>query len=110
MLEQRGVRTGVFSTYVPLPTMCLWTQRQRRRLWKRAKDYEAVIVLGCDSATYTVEQVLRGTGCKIIQAMDLTGITNATPVFKAPMTINLEETTCLGDGKETGRHLANRGG
>jgi hypothetical protein len=99
-LEQRGVRTGVCTMYAPVPTMCLWTGGQRRRLFKRAKDYEAVLVLGCDSATYTVQQALKETDCQVIQAMNLTGITNATVKFMFPMAIKLEETTCLREGEK----------
>jgi len=97
-LENRGVRVGVFSTYAPVPTMCLWTRGQRRRLVKRAKDFEAVIVLGCDSATYTVQQALRDTECQVVQAMRMTGITNATVKFQFPMTVKLEEKTRVGHG------------
>ena len=45
-LEEKGVRTGVFTTRLPLPTMCLWTKSQRERLIRRSKGYEAVVVLG----------------------------------------------------------------
>lgn len=102
-LEQRGVRTGVFSIYAPLPTMCLWTQGQRNRLLKRAKDYEMVLVLGCDSATYTVQQALKNTHCQVIQAMHMTGITNATVKFQFPMIVNLAEKTRIGAGERTGK-------
>lgn len=90
-LEKHGVRTGVFSMYTPLPTMCLWTEGQRRRLLKRAKDYEAVLVLGCDTARYTVEQTLENTGCRVIQAMRTIGLTNATVKFQLPMTVSLHD-------------------
>lgn len=99
-LEQRGVRTGVFSTYLPVPTMCLWTRGQRRRLSNRARNYEAVLVLGCDSAATTVRQALEGTDCQVVPAMQLTGITNATVKFKFPMTIELEETTSVSGGEK----------
>ncbi|MEJ2034248.1 MAG: hypothetical protein P8Y63_14690 [Deltaproteobacteria bacterium] len=104
LLEQRGIRTGVFSIYAPVPTMCLWTRGQRRRLFKRAMGFEAVLVLGCYSATYSVKQALKGTACQILQGMRLTGITNATVSFQLPMTVKLEETTRLGHSEETGRH------
>jgi hypothetical protein len=100
-LEQRGVRTGVFSIYAPLPTMCLWTKGQRNRLRKRAKDYDVALVLGCDSATYTVQQALADTDCQVIQAMQTTGITNATVKFQLPMTLELEETTQVDQLGET---------
>jgi len=108
-LKQRGVRTDVYSIYLPVPTMCLWTRGQRRRLLQRAKDFGAVVVLGCDSAAYTVQQALKDTDCQIIPAMHLTGITNAAVKFKFPMTLQLEETMCLGkeegtdDGQPEGR-------
>ncbi len=90
-LEQRGIRTGVFAKYVPLPTMCLWTKGQRNRLLKSAKEYDAVLVLGCDSATYTVQQALKDTDCQVIQAMRVIGITNATVKFQFPMTLHLQD-------------------
>ena len=92
-LEKRGVRTGVFTMRLPLPMMCLWTKGQRKRLLKRAKDYEAVVVLGCDSATFTAQQVLKGTGCLVIQAMRMVGITNATITHRFPLTFELQDTT-----------------
>ena len=97
-LEKRGIRVGVFSTIAPIPTMCLWTRGQRRRLVKRAKDFEAVMVLGCDSATFTVQQALRETECQVVQAMRMTGITNAAVSFRFPMTVKLEEKTRVGHG------------
>jgi len=51
-LEQRGVQTGALTIYAPCPAMCLWTKGQRNRLLKRARDYEAVLVMGCESARY----------------------------------------------------------
>jgi len=92
-LEKRGVRTGVFTMRLPLPMMCLWTKGQRKRLLKRAKDYEAVVVLGCDSAAYTAQQVLKGTDCRVIQAMRMVGITNATITHRFPLTFELQDTT-----------------
>ncbi len=99
-LENRGIRTGVFSTYTPCPTMCLWTQGQRGRLRKRAGDYEAVLVLGCDSATYTAKEALKNTDCQVIQAMRMTGLTNAALKFRFPMTVELQHKARVGGGKE----------
>lgn len=89
-LEQRGVRTGVYSTYVPCPMMCLWMKSQQSRLLKRAGDYEAVLVLGCDSATYTVQQALKNTDCRVVQGMRMVGAANATVKFRFPLTVDLE--------------------
>lgn len=105
-LEKRGVRTGVFTMRLPLPTMCLWTKGQRNRLLKKAKDYEAVLVLGCDSAAYTANQALENTGCRVIQGMQMVGITNATVGYQFPMTFELREKTRvqLSDDQARERH------
>lgn len=89
-LEQSGVRTDVFTMRVPSPLMCLWTEGQRSRLRKRAKDYEAVLVLGCNSAASTVRDTLEETDCQVFQAMRMRGIANATTKFQFPLTVNLE--------------------
>ncbi len=90
-LEKSGIRTGVFTMRLPLPTMCLWTKGQRNRLLNRAKGYEAIVVLGCDSATHTVRQALDDTDCHVIQAMQMIGITNATVKYRFPMTLELQK-------------------
>jgi len=92
-LEQRGARTDVFTLRLPLPTMCLWTKGQRSRLLARAKHYEAVVVLGCDSARFTAQQTLRNTSCRVVQAMKMIGITNATVQYRFPMTLELQAKT-----------------
>ncbi|MEJ2122364.1 MAG: hypothetical protein P8Z76_17015 [Alphaproteobacteria bacterium] len=88
-LEKRGVRTGVYAKVAPWPFVCLWTEGQRRRLRKRAMDYEAVLVLGCNSALSTVEDVLKGTDCKIIPGMRMKGIVNATTKVRLPFKVDL---------------------
>ncbi len=103
-LEKRGVRTGVFTMRVPLPMMCLWTKGQRKRLLRRAKDYEAVVVLGCDSAAFTAQQVLKNTECRVILGMHMVGITNATVTHRFPLKFELEETTRVNIGRVGGDH------
>ena len=48
-LEQRGVRTGVYRSYVPSPTMCLWTRGQRERFRREARAASLLrrLPLGC---------------------------------------------------------------
>jgi len=99
-LDLRGVRTGVFSMYMPCPAMCLWTEGQRSRFLKRARGYEAVLVLGCESATYTAKDALKNIDCQVIQAMRMTGITNAALKFRFPMTVDLRHKAHVGGGKE----------
>lgn len=88
-LEKRGVRTGVYAKIAPLPFICLWTEGQRKRLLAHAKDYEAVLVLGCNSAQSTVEDVLKDTDCTVIQGMRMAAIANATTKFRLPFKVDL---------------------
>ena len=89
-LEQAGVKTGVFTSYLPCAATCLWTSGQRHRLLKRARDYDAALVMGCESARYTVEQTLKDTDCDVILAMQLVGVTNANLKFEFPLTVKLD--------------------
>ena len=106
-LEQRGVRTGAYSIHVPTPMMCLWTEWQRGRFLKRASDYEAVLVLGCDSANYTAQEVLKDTDCQVIQGMRMVGTTNATLKVRFPLTIELDM-HCVLKNDTTGQPSTNR--
>ena len=89
-LEQLGIRTDACIMRAPSPIMCLWTEGQRRRLLKRAKDYEAVLVLGCDSAAYTAKDALKGTDCQVFQGMRMMAIANATMTFRFPLNVELD--------------------
>ncbi|MDJ0700861.1 MAG: hypothetical protein QNJ07_13485 [Woeseiaceae bacterium] len=89
-LAERGIRTGVFSIHTPTPMMCLWTERQRRRLRKRAKDYEAVVIMGCDSGTESAKDALKDMDCQVIQSLDMEGVINATTSIHFPLTVVME--------------------
>ena len=89
-LAQRGARTGVFSIHTPTPMMCLWTERQRKRLEKRAKDYEAVLILACDSGTESAKDALKNTDCQVVQSLDMDGVINATTSIHFPLTVVME--------------------
>lgn len=89
-LEQAGIKTGVFTSYLPCAAACLWSTGQRNRLLKRAKEFDAALVMGCESAHYTVAQTLRDTDCEVLLGMRLVGITNANLTFRFPLTITLD--------------------
>ncbi len=103
-LAERGVRTGVFSIHTPTPMMCLWTKRQRERLLKRARDYEAVLILACDSGTESAVDALKDTDCQIIQSLEMSGVINATTSIRFPFTVVMEH------NDESGRAAHERGG
>ena len=76
-LNQHGVRAEKFKAGVIQQFfLCLWTSRQRRQFRERARQHEAVIVLGCDSAIRTVRDSVAGTGCRVVKGMKVAGVTN----------------------------------
>jgi hypothetical protein len=90
-LREQGVDTKVFkSNLYHQWFMCMWTSAQRKKLQAAAKQYEAVIVLGCDSATETVREAVISTNCKVIEGMEVTGIMNATLRFHLPCNVSFE--------------------
>ncbi|MDJ0972843.1 MAG: hypothetical protein QNJ98_00110 [Planctomycetota bacterium] len=75
-LAKEGVRTDIFRNRLPHTWfMCMWTARRRRKLQKRAKNHDAVVVLGCESATRTVREVVP-PDLSVIEGMRTTGIMN----------------------------------
>lgn len=92
-LEQRGMRTAVFSARLPCPAMCLWTKGQRTRLARRARGFDAVLVLGCESGRVTASQALSERDCPVVLGMRMTGITNATVAFGSPSRLEFRNVT-----------------
>ena len=90
-LQENGVKTKVFKS---APShewfMCMWTSGKRKRLQKYAEKYDAVIVLGCDSAAETVREALKSTDCKLIEGMEVAGIMNAQIKFHLPGNVSFE--------------------
>jgi len=91
-LREKGVNTKVFKSYIPHQWfLCMWTSGRRKKLEKYAKQYEAVIVLGCDSATETVRDSVKSTECKVIEGMEVAGIMNAKLRFHLPCNVSFED-------------------
>ena len=83
-LKEIGVSTTVFrSNLYHQWFMCMWTSRRRKKLEKQAQGYDAVIVLGCDSATETVRDVVPD-GVKVLEGMKTVGIMNGKLSFRLP--------------------------
>ena len=90
-LQEQGVRSDIFRSNIYHQWfMCMWTSAQRKKLEATAKKYEAIIVLGCASATETVNEAVRSIGCKVIEGMEVAGIMNATLRFHLPCNISFE--------------------
>ncbi len=90
-LNEHGVKTKVFKS---IPShewfMCMWTSGKRKKLRKCAEQYDAVIVLGCDSATETVRDAVKSTDCKVVEGMEVAGIMNAQIRFHLPGNVSFE--------------------
>ena len=69
---------------------CMWTTRRRQELAKRAAEFDAVLVLGCDAMVETVSDSLRFTDCQVIQGMEIEGLMNVLPRVRFPLTLSLE--------------------
>ena len=91
--EENGFRTSVYRARQFLA--CAWTSRERNRLLKQAKQFDAAIVLGCNSATESVRDALKTTECKVIQCMEVEGIVNVKVRFRFPGTISLQESRII---------------
>lgn len=84
LLEQ-GVRSKVFKSILPHQWfLCMWTAARQKKLHRHAKQYETVIVLGCESATETVRYSLKSTNCRVIEGMKTTGIMNTNLSLRLP--------------------------
>jgi len=95
-LSRKGVKTEKFKGGVIQQFfLCLWTLRQRDKLHNCAKKYEAVIVLGCDSAIETVSESVKGTECKVVKGMEVAGIMNTKPKFHFPFNISFESSKII---------------
>lgn len=88
--ELAGFNSVLIASCPVCPPMCLSTKRQRARLLKRAKDYEAALIRACDSGTELANDALKDTDCHIIQALNMDGVINATTSIHFPLTVVME--------------------
>jgi hypothetical protein len=90
LLEKEGVKTRVFRSSVINYVLCMWNSRKRNKLLKLASKYEAVVVMGCESAYESVCNILRSTDCKIFHGMESEGVLVLSPKFDWPCNISFE--------------------
>ena len=102
-LREKGVTSTVFKSNLPHQWfLCMCTLGRKKKLQNYVKQYDAVIVLGCDSATETVRDAVKSTGCKVIEGMKTGGITNATLKFRLPGNISFEDCKIVPISKDDG--------
>ena len=91
-LKENGVDSEVFrSRLYHHWFLCMWTSARRRKLEKYAKQHDAVIVLGCGSATETVRDSVQSSDCKVIEGMGVSGIMNAKLRVHFPCNVSFED-------------------
>jgi hypothetical protein len=91
-LKENGVNAKVFkSIFYHQWFLCMWTSGKRKKLQKYARHYDAVIVLGCESATETVRDAVDSIDCKVIEGMKVAGIMNAKLSFNLPSNVSFED-------------------
>ena len=90
-LEKRGIKTDVFkSRWLHQFVVCMWSARRRNKLLKRARNYDALVVLGCEAALDTIHDSVKTSSCKVFQGMRTDGIMSILPRFSLPCNVSLE--------------------
>ena len=93
-LEEEGLKTDVFKgSLLPMPLnfiICFWNSGQRGKLLKQARQYEAIVVMGCEAAYQSVCEILKSTDCHLVPGMESEGVFEAIPKFRLPFNISLE--------------------
>jgi len=104
-LQKQGVKSEVFkSRWYMNWFLCMWSERRRRKLQRRARDFEAVLVLGCDSGTATVSSAISSTDCKLIEGMEACGLTNAKLKIRWPADVSFEDAKTIPMPQQTRKH------
>lgn len=90
-LRAAGISTAVFeSRLLHQFVACMWTSRRRAHLARRAAEFDALVVLGCDAMVETVRESVRLAGCRVIQGMEIEGLMNVLPRVTFPLNLSLE--------------------
>ena len=90
-LGKRGVKADVFKSRLPHQfVVCMWTARRRKKLMKRARNYDALVVLGCEAAVQTISDSVDSPSFQLVQGMRNEGIMSILPRFRWPDNIKLQ--------------------
>jgi D-alanyl-lipoteichoic acid acyltransferase DltB (MBOAT superfamily) len=90
-LKKEGLKTSVFKGNLLNYLICLWTSGWRKKLIKRAGQFDAAVVMGCESAYESVQEILKWTNCQVFQGMESEGVLNAIPKVHLPFNISFEK-------------------
>jgi hypothetical protein len=91
-LAEQRVATKVFRSNIPYQWfLCMWSVGRRAKLGQDARQHDAVIVLGCDSAAATVRDAVKNTDAKVIEGMEVVGFLNAKMRLRAPFNVSFDD-------------------
>jgi hypothetical protein len=103
-LKKEGLNVSVFKGNLLNYLICLWTAGGRKKFIRHARQFEAVVVMGCESAYESIQEILKSTNCQIFQGMESEGVLNAIPKVHLPFNISLEKfkvTPMIYQGKQS---------
>ena len=86
-LDRQDINTKLYRSLF----LCMWPAGKRKKLEQRARSYDAIVVLACDSAAETVRDAVKSCGCKVIKGMEVAGITNVKMSFSLPCNVSFKE-------------------
>lgn len=90
-LVEEGIKTNIFkSKIIHQFVLCMWTSKRRKKLAEQAKNYEAIIVLGCEAAVKTIKDSVKNTSCKVFQGLETKGLMSIQPKFNLNGKVSLE--------------------
>jgi len=90
-LNKKGIKADVFRSRAPHQfVVCMWTRKRRNQLMRRAKKYDALVVLGCEAAVQTILDSADTASFKVVQGMRTEGIMSILPRFQWPDSITLQ--------------------
>ena len=89
-LEKKGVTVEVFrSHWLHQFVVCMWTARRRRKLMRRARNVDALVVLGCEAAVQTISDSVGASPVVVLQGLKTEGIMSLQPRFHRPCNLSL---------------------
>jgi len=90
-LEKEGLRTDIFtSNFWNKNVVCMWSVKRRKRLMKLAEQFEAILVLGCESAVVNVRNTVKELNVKVIKGMVEEGLMIVKPKYYFPDKVVIE--------------------
>ena len=63
---------------------------RREKLLESAREFDALLVLGCEAAVQTVRRAVESAPCDVVQGLESEGVMSIRPRFSLPCNLSLE--------------------